>query len=133
MVIGDAMADGVTPAVGTEGFDIFALGDADGLQENLHEEGDGAGGFGFDLAAENGGDEASGGGRDVAGGEVVGGEEVGEVVGERFGGLSTSVLAGVVVTEAGMAGEAWSAAAAAVGEGELTTIFGAESRHESLL
>ena len=37
------VADGLAPAVGAEGVDVFVLGEVDGLQERLHHVGDGAG------------------------------------------------------------------------------------------
>jgi hypothetical protein len=73
----DGIADGVAPAVGAESVDVFVLGEVDGLEESLRQVGDGAGGFGFYIAADNGGNEACQGGTEIAGGEVVAGEEVG--------------------------------------------------------
>jgi hypothetical protein len=59
VVIGvDGIADGFAPVVGVEGVDVFVLGDVDGLQESLGQVGDGAGGSGFYIAADNGRDEA---------------------------------------------------------------------------
>jgi hypothetical protein len=52
------MADGVAPAVGAEGVDVFVLGEADGLEKGLGQIGDGAGGFGFYISANDGGDDA---------------------------------------------------------------------------
>jgi len=75
----DGVADGFAPGIGAEGLTIFVLGDVDGLHESLGQVGDGVGGLGFYIAADNGGDEASQGGAEVAGGEVVAGEEVGQV------------------------------------------------------
>jgi len=77
VVVVDGIADGFAPAVGAEGVGVFVLGDVDGLHESLDQVGDGAGGFGFYIAADNGGDEACQGGAEIAGGEVVAGEEVG--------------------------------------------------------
>ncbi len=77
MVAVDGVADGFAPAVGAESVDVFVLGDVDGLHEGLDQVGDGAGGSGFYIAADNGGDEAGQGGAEIAGGEVVAGEEVG--------------------------------------------------------
>jgi hypothetical protein len=76
----DGVADGFAPAVGAEGVDVFVLRDVDGLQEGLEHVGDGAGQARFDFAADGGGDEASEGGVEVVGGEVIAGEEVGEVI-----------------------------------------------------
>ena len=75
-VVVDGVADGFAPAVVAEGIGVFMLGDVDGLQESLHQVGDGVGGFGFYVAADDGGDEACHGGAEIAGGEVVAGEEV---------------------------------------------------------
>ena len=59
VVVGvDGIADGFAPAVRVEGVDVFVLGDVDGLQESLGQIGDGAGGSGFYIAADYGGDEA---------------------------------------------------------------------------
>jgi hypothetical protein len=59
VVVGvDGIADRFAPVVGIEGVDVFMLGDVDGLQESLGQVGNGAGGFGFYIAADNGGDEA---------------------------------------------------------------------------
>jgi hypothetical protein len=80
----DGVADGIAPAVRGERFDVFVLGDVDGPQEDLGHVGDGAGGFGFYIAADNGGDEPCQGGAEIAGGEVVAGEEVGQVFAEFF-------------------------------------------------
>jgi hypothetical protein len=75
-VVVDGVADGFAPAVGVESVDVFVLGDVDGLQESLHQVGDGVGGFGLYIAADHGGDEACQGGAEIAAGEVVAGEEV---------------------------------------------------------
>jgi hypothetical protein len=80
----DGVADGLAPAVGAEGVDVFVLGDVDGLHKSLRQVCDGAGGSGFYIAADHGGDEASQGGAEIAGGEVVAGEEVGQVFAERL-------------------------------------------------
>ncbi len=55
----DGVADGIAPAVGAKGVDVFVLGEMDGLQEGLGEVGDGAGGSGFYVAADDGGEEAA--------------------------------------------------------------------------
>jgi len=114
----DGLSDGFAPAVGAEGVDVFVLGEVDGLQLSLEHVGDGAGEFGFYIAPDYGGDEAREGGAEIAGGKVVAREEVGEVFGERFGGLGAGLLLGVVEAEVGMAAGARSAATAAIGERE---------------
>jgi hypothetical protein len=116
----DGGADGFAPAVGAEGVDVFVLGNVNGLHEGLGEVSDGAGEFGFYIAADDGRDEAREGGAEIAGGEVVAGEEVGEVFGECFGGLDAGLFLGVVEAEVRMASGARGAATAAIGEREQT-------------
>jgi len=59
VVVGvDGIVDGFAPAVCAERVDVFVLPDVDGLHESLGQVGDGAGGSGFYIAADNGGDEA---------------------------------------------------------------------------
>jgi len=77
--LGYGEADGLAPGVGAEGVDVFVLGEMDGLGESLREVGEGAGGAGLDVAAGNGGEETCEGGAEVAGGEIVAGEEVVEI------------------------------------------------------
>ena len=76
MVAGDGVADGFAPAVRAERVDVFLLGDVDGLHESLDQVGDGVGGLGLYIAADDGGDETCEGGAEIAGGEVIAGEEV---------------------------------------------------------
>jgi hypothetical protein len=47
VVVVDGVADGLAPDVGTEGVDVLALGEMDGLHESLREIGDGVGGSGL--------------------------------------------------------------------------------------
>jgi len=114
------MADGAAPPVGAAGVDVLVLGKTDGLEEGLGKIGEGAGGAGLDVTAGYAGDEAAEGGAEIAGGEVLAGEEIGEVVGEFIGGAGLGVFAGVVGAEVRMTGAAGSAALAAIGEGEMT-------------
>ena len=114
----DGVADGFAPAVGAEGVDIFVLGEVDGLQLGLEHVGDGAGESGFYIAADDGGDEACQGGAEVAGGEVISGEEVGKVFAEFFGGAGAGLLLGVVVTDVRVAADARSAATTAIDKRE---------------
>jgi hypothetical protein len=116
----DGIADGFEPVVGLEGLTIFVLGDVDGLHESLEQVGDGVGGFGFYIAADNGGDEACHGGAEIASGEIVAGEEVGKVFAERFGGPGPDFFLGVVETEMRVIADARSAATAAVRESKRT-------------
>ena len=116
----DGVAYGFAPAVGAEGVDVFVLGEVDGLQLGLEHVGDGAGESGFYIAADHGGDEACQGGAEVAGGEVVAGEEAGEVFAECFRGVGASLLLGMVETEVGMVAGAGRAATAAIGEAKQT-------------
>ncbi len=112
----DGIADGFAPGVGAEGLTIFVLGDVDGLHESLRQVGDSVGGFGLYIAADDGGDEASQGSAEIAGGKVVGGEEVVEVLAEFLRGAGAVFFLGVVEAEAGMLGGAGSEATAAVRE-----------------
>ena len=75
-VLVDGIADGPAPPVGAEGVDVFLLGKMDGLDEGLREIGDGARGAGFDVAADDGGQEAAESGAEIAGGKVLAGEEI---------------------------------------------------------
>src|SRR5690242_11026612 len=109
-------ADGMAPAVGAEGIDVFVLGEVDGLHESLDQISDGAGGFGFYIAAENGGDEACQGGAEIAGGDIVAGEEEVHVTTEGFGGVGTGFFLGVIEAEVGMVVDARSPATAAIRE-----------------
>src|SRR6266700_7254250 len=120
VVVLDGIADGFAPAVGAERVDVFVLGDVDGLHQSLDQVGDGVCGFGFYIAADNGGDEACQGGAEIAGGEVVAGKEVGEVFAEFLRGAGAGLLLGLVEAEAGMFGGARSAATAAIRESKRT-------------
>ena len=113
-------ADGFAPAVGAESVDVFELGDVDGLQLGLEHVGDGAGESGLYIAADYGGDEASEGSAEIAGGKIVAGEEAGEVFAECFCGLRVGFFLGVVEAEVRVAADARSAAAAAIFESEQT-------------
>ena len=136
MVAVDGVSDGFAPAVVAERVDVFVLGDVDGLQESLHQVGDGVGGFGFYIAADNGGDETCQGGAEIAGGEVVAGEEVGQVFAERFCGAGAGFFLGVVEAEVGMVAVARSTATAAIREGKRTqghAVLWTERGHKGLL
>jgi len=102
-----------------EGVDVLVLGKMDGLDENLGEIGESAGGAGFNVTAGYAGDESAEGGAEIAGGKVFTGGEIGEFAGEFIGG-APGVFVGVVGAEVGMAGGAGSAALAAVGKDETT-------------
>jgi hypothetical protein len=116
----DGGAEGFAPGVGAEGVDVFVLREVDGLQLGLEHVSDGASESGFYVAADYGGDEAGHGGAEIAGGEVIAGEEVGEVFGEFLGGLGLGFFLSVIEAEVRMSAGARSAAAAAIGETELT-------------
>jgi len=132
----DGVADGFAPAVRAERVDVLVLGDVDGLQEGLRHVGDGAGDFGLYIAADNGGDEAAEGGAEIAGEEVVAGEEVGQVFAERFSSVGAGFFLGVVEAEMGIFAGARGAATAAIRERELAqghAVLGTERGHRSLL
>jgi len=90
------------------------------LDEGLGEIGDGAGGAGLNVAADDGGQQAAEGGAEVAGGKVFAREEVRQFAGELIGGAGLGFFAGVVGAEVRMVGGAGSAALAAIGKGETT-------------
>jgi hypothetical protein len=118
VVASDGVADGLAPAVRAEGVGVFVLGEVDGLQERLGQVGDRAGGSGLYIAADDRGDEASQSGAEIAGGEIVAGEEVVEVFAEFLRSAGLGLLLGVVRTEVGMVSEAGGAAPAAIRERE---------------
>jgi hypothetical protein len=129
----DGSADGFAPGIGAESLTVFVLGDVDGLEESLGHVGDGAGDFGFDVAADDGGDEAAQSGAEITGGEILAGEVAGEVCAETLRGTGASFFFGVVVAEMGMVAEARSAATAAIGEREHTqghAVLCTESGHK---
>jgi len=131
----DGVSDGFAPAVVAEGVGVFLLGDVDGLKESLHQVSDGVGGFGFYIAADNGGDETCQGGAEIAGGEVVSGEEVGQVFAERFCGAGSGFFLGVVEAEVGMFAGARGAATAAIRESKRTqghAVLSTDRGHKSL-
>ena len=132
----DGVADGFPPAAGVEGVDVFVLGDVDGLQESLGHVGDGAGDLGFYIAADYGGDETAQGGAEIAGGEVVAGEVVGQVLAETLSGAGSGFFLGVVEAEVGMFAGARGAATAAIRERKRTqghAVLGTERGHGNLL
>jgi hypothetical protein len=92
----------------------------EGLEHGLGEVGESAGSARFQVAAGDGDKDAAEGSVEVVGGEIVAGEEVGEVVGDVFGGAGLGFFLGVVETEMWIGGDAGSAAAAAVVERETT-------------
>ena len=112
----DGIADGFAPAIRAERVDVFVLADVDGLHESLGQVGDGAGGSGLYIAADYGGDEACQGGAEIAAGDVVAGEEEGQVFAEFFRGAGAGFFLRVVEAEVGMLGGARSATAAAIRE-----------------
>ncbi len=135
-VLADGIADGLAPGVGAEGVDVLVLGKRGGLGESLGEIGEGAGGAGLNVAADDGEQEAAEGGAEIAGGKVLAGGEIGQFAGEFIGGAGLGVFAGVVGAEVGMVGAAGSAALAAVGESETTqglAVLWAERGHGWLL
>src|SRR5271163_2119438 len=136
VVAADGVADGFAPAVGVVGVDVLVLGDMDGLHESLSQVGNDAGGPGFYLAADNGGDEATEGGTEIASREIFTGKEIGQVFAESFGGAGLDFFLGVAEAEMRVAGGAWSAATAAIRESKHTqghAVLGTERRHRSLL
>ena len=126
------------PSIGVEGFDVFVLGDGDGLEHGLGEIGESRGNFGFYIAAGDGAEGPRQGDAEIASGEQFCGEEAGNVFTGLLGGEGFGFFLGVEVTEMEVAGAARHAALAAVGEGESAQIGGTvflwfERRTDSLL
>jgi hypothetical protein len=102
----------------------------------LGQVGDGVGGFGFYIAADNGGDETCQGSTEIAGGEVVAGEEVGQVFAKFLCGAGSGFFLGVVEAEAGIFAGARGAATAAIRERKRTqghAVLWTDRGHRSLL
>jgi hypothetical protein len=83
---GERVGYGLAPGWGAEGVDVFGFGEFESLDDGLAEVGEGGGGFGFDVAVGYGGEEAGESGGQVAGGNVVAGEEGGDVLAGLFAG-----------------------------------------------
>jgi len=112
------VADGGDPLVDAEGGDVLVLGELHGSDESLAEIGEGGGGFGFDVALGDGGEEASEGGAEITGGDKAAGEVKGDVPAGLFADEGLGVFAGVEGAEVGMAVAARQAALAAIDKGE---------------
>ena len=98
-ILVNGVADGASPAFRAKGVDVFVLREMDGLGESLREISDGVGSPGFDVAANDGGEEAGEGNAEIAGGEVVSGEEIGDLAAEFIGGFGLGFFAGVMGAE----------------------------------
>jgi hypothetical protein len=114
----ETATDGAAPGIGAEGIDVFVLGKVKCLHEGLAEIGEGGGGFGLHLALSDGGEEASEGGAEIAGGDVAVGEMAGDVLAGLVAGKGLVFFAGVEDAKIRMTGFAGRAAVAAIGEGE---------------
>jgi len=122
-VVGDLVDGGAydfAPVWRAEGVDVFFLGNGNGLGEGLSEIGEGAGGAGFDVTADDGWEEAADGGVEVVGGEIRSGEEILEIAGEFLGAGGAGLAAGVEITEMRVIGCAGGEAFTTVGESETT-------------
>src|SRR6266403_2692648 len=117
---GEGAGHPVTPGIGAEGVDVFVLGELDGLVQGLAEIGEGGGGFGFDVAFGDGGEDAGQGRSEIAGGEITAGEKRGYVTADLLGGEGLGFPLGVEAAEVRVASEPGSTAATAIGEGEGT-------------
>ncbi len=103
VVGGDGVAEGFLPTVGAKSVDVFALGEVDGLKLGLEHVSDGASEARFELAANDGGDEAAESRAEVAGREVVAGEQIGDFAGQFFAGLDLGFFLSVIKAEVRMA------------------------------
>lgn len=128
----EIVGDGAFPGFCAESGDVLILGEVEGLDESLAEIGERGGGFGFDLALGDGGEETAQGETQVAGGYVAAGEEKGDVLPGSLAGKGLRFLASVEGAEIGMAVAARKAALAAIGERESTqgrAVLGVICRH----
>jgi hypothetical protein len=116
--IAEGETDGVAPGIGVEGFDVFVLGDGDGLEHGLGEISQCGGDFGFDLSLGNGAKGPRQGNAEIAGGQQFCGKEAGNVLTDLLGGEGFGFFLGMEVAEMQMAGAARSAALATIGKGE---------------
>lgn len=133
---GEGGADGVAPGFGAEGVSELVLGERKSLDEGLAEIGERGSGFGVDVALGDGSEEAREGGRDVAGGDILTGEVMGDFTGSVVAGEGLGLLAGMMGAKVRMTWRARHAAAAAVGESEGAegrTSFGRTRGHYGLL
>jgi len=113
-------ADGFAPVIRAEGIDVFALGEVQGLDERLAEIGEGGGCFGFHLALGDGGEEASEGGAEIAGGEIAAGKVIGDILAGFLASEGSGLLAGVERAEVRMTVAPGTAAVAAIDKHERT-------------
>ena len=101
----------------------------------MAEIGEGGGGLGFHLTLGDGGEEASEGGAEIAGGHKAAGKVIGDILAGFLAGKFLCILAGVEGAEIRMAELARNAAVAAVDKHERTlrgTVLGAIGGHGSL-
>ncbi len=127
-------ADGFAPGICAVGVDVFVLGEGQGLHEGLAEIGEGGGGLGFDLTLGDGGEEASEGGAEIAGGHKAAGKVIGDVLAGGLASKGLCFLAGVEGAEIGVVDAARDTAVAAVDKHERTqrgTVLGAMGGHGS--
>lgn len=108
----------MAPGVGAEGVDEFVLREVKRLDDGLAEIGESGGGLGVDLTLGDSGEQARQRGRNIAGGDVLARQAMGDLPGSVVSGESLRFLAGVVAAEAGVPVRARHAAAAAVSESE---------------
>src|SRR5260370_39802887 len=106
------LADGFGPGIGVVGVDVFVLGDGQDLHEGLAEIREGGGGFGLYVTLGDGGEEASEGGAEIAGGHKAAGKVIGDVLAGFLASQGLCFLAGVEGAEIRMAGLAGNAAVA---------------------
>jgi hypothetical protein len=132
----DGALHGLGPTVLAEGLKVFVLGERDGLAEGLGKLVNSSGGFGVNVALCDRLDGAAEGSGEIAGGEIVSGEEIRQILAEVLGGLGLGFPTGVGDAEVSMVAGTRSTATASVGEGVKTHV-GADQcgikGHEDLL
>jgi hypothetical protein len=84
--IAEGDADGVAPSIAVEGFDIFVLGDGDGLEHGLGEIGESGSDFGLDLTLGDGAKGPRQGGAEIASGQQFCRKQVRNVLTDLLGG-----------------------------------------------
>jgi hypothetical protein len=118
----DGVLDGIGPTVLAESFEVFVLGERDGLAEGLGKLVNGGGGFGVDVPLSDGLDGAAEGGGEIGGREIVSGEEIRQILAEVLGGLGLSFPTCMGDAEVGVVAGTGSTATASVGKGVKTHV-----------
>jgi hypothetical protein len=126
--------NGIAPGVFAEGLDVFGLCQVESLNQGVPEIGEGGRGFRLHLALSHGGEEAAESGTEIAGGEIVAGKVVGDILASSLASEGLRFAARVEGAKVRMGVATRHAALAAVGKSESTqrgTIVGAIGHGDS--